>query len=521
VRSRDPVYCTMSPGKTPLLKLCGITKQFAQVTANSAVDFQVGAGEVVGLLGENGAGKTTLMNIAFGLYRPDAGSILVNDKSVDIASTADAMAYGIGMVHQHAHVVGRHTVLENIIAGLPGRRGFFDRKGAAARLAEIRSRYGLHLEPSSKVADLAVGEKQRLDIIRMLFRRSNVLILDEPTSVLTPAESRGLFDAIRALAADGMGIVLISHKLDDVRAIASRVVVMRKGVVVAEIENDGRLSSSQLAELMCGHEPERIIRAPSLHGDVKLELRQVVLQHLAAGCQRQTPFDLSVSAGEIVGIAGVSGNGQVALAETIAGLRNASAGLITIDGQYSRASELRSVTATSISYIPEDRIGSGFASGLSAATNMVLHRYRMAPFSYRGWIDRNEIASFAARLFAQYKIHPPDPKLKISMFSGGNQQKAIVAREMAFSPKIVVIAQPTRGLDVAATSFVHRQLINLKNSGSAIVMISDDLEEIFQLSDRIAVMHGGRIVLDKANELLTLAEVGMAMSGASLQGLAS
>ena len=505
----------MSSLAPPLLEMSGISKRFGDVAANDNVDFRLGRGEIVGLLGENGAGKTTLMNIAFGLYRADAGSIATNGHAVNIGSTADAMSCGIGMVHQHAHVVDRHTVLENVIAGLPGHRGMLATTTALERLEEIERNYGLYLQPSRLGADLAIGEKQRLDIIRALFRRSRVLILDEPTSVLTPLESEGLFDAVRALAKDGMGIVLISHKLNDVRAITNRVVVMRRGKVVADVDNGGQLSNSHLATLMCGHEPERVVRQASRAGEARIEMRgMVLLDHRRAG-HRALPFDLSVSSGEIVGIAGVSGNGQVSLAETIAGLRYPAAGTIRIGGKTFLATGPKIGPREGIAYIPEDRIGAGFAGRLTLAENVVISRFRSPPFSRFGWLNRRAITQFAIGLIEQYDIRPPTPLARMTMFSGGNQQKAIVAREIAFSPRVLVIAQPTRGLDVAATSFVHHQIMGLKDSGCAIIMISDDLEELFQLSDRLAVICDGSIVLEGSTNFLTVSEVGLAMSGST------
>jgi len=504
----------------PLLEMTGISKRFGDVAANDNVDFRLERGETVGLLGENGAGKTTLMNIAFGLYRADAGSIATNGQAANIASTADAMLCGIGMVHQHAHIVDRHTVLENVIAGMPGQRGLLAKTSALVRLEEIGKRYGLYLQPDRLGADLAIGEKQRLDIIRALFRKSRVLILDEPTSVLTPLESEGLFEAVRALAKDGMGIVLISHKLNDVRAITNRVVVMRRGKVVAELNNDGQLSNAHLATLMCGHEPDRVeCQAPRL-GETRLELRgTVLLDHRRVG-HRAQPFDLSVASGETVGIAGVSGNGQVSLAETIAGLRYAAAGTIRIGGRTFLPTGARIGPEDGIAYIPEDRIGAGFAGRLSLAENVAISRFRSLPFSRFGWLDRRAITQFAVGLIEQYDIRPPNPLARMTAFSGGNQQKAIVAREIAFSPRVLVIAQPTRGLDVAAVSFVHRQIMALKESGCAIIVISDDLEELFQLSDRLAVICDGSIVLDGSTNLLSVSQVGLAMSGSMEAGSA-
>lgn len=496
---------------TPLLALTGITKRFGEVVANRDVDFTLRPGEVVGLLGENGAGKTTLMNIAFGLYRPDAGTIAVAGRPAIIGSTADAIALGIGMVHQHTHVVARHSVLENLMAGLAGRHGMLNREAALARLAEIAAAYGLTLDPHRLVGDLAVGEKQRLDIIRALFRKARILILDEPTSVLTPQETEGLFSAIRALKADGVGIVYISHKLNEVRAITDRVVVMRRGAVVANAVNDGTLTNAGLAVLMCGHEPERITRTPHKTGPLRLEISGLRLG------KATEPIDLGIRGGEIVGIAGVSGNGQVRFAEAVAGVTAAAAGAIGIDGRTVTASSPRRMQEAGLAYIPEDRLGAGLVGSLPVSDNMVLSRFGASPFAHFGWLDRKAMAAFAERQIGQYDIRPPDARLPIGLLSGGNQQKAIVARELAFAPKVLIIAQPTRGLDVTAIAFVHRELMRLRTEGCAILLISDDLDEIFQLSDRIAVMYESAIVCALPVEAATVAEIGLAMNGGALE----
>lgn len=498
------------PDGIPLLTLTGITKRFGEVVANRDVDFALMPGEVVGLLGENGAGKTTLMNVAFGLYRPDAGSITVAGQPASIGSTADAIALGIGMVHQHTHVVARHSVLENLMAGLPGHNGRLASQAALARLDEINEAYGLHLDPHRLVGDLAVGEKQRLDIIRALFRKARILILDEPTSVLTPQETEGLFSAIRALKADGVGIVFISHKLNEVRAITDRVVVMRRGAVVADASNDGSLTNAGLAVLMCGHEPERITRSPNQTGAARLETAGLRL------ARETQPIDLNLHGGEIVGIAGVSGNGQVRFAETIAGVQTAASGSILIDGKAISSPTPRKMQEAGLAYIPEDRLGAGLVGALPVTDNMVLSRFGASPFAHFGWLDRQAMAAFAERQITAYDIRPPDAKLPIGLLSGGNQQKAIVARELAFQPKVLIIAQPTRGLDVTAIAFVHRELMRLRAEGCAILLISDDLDEIFLLSDRIAVMYENEIVCDLAVEQATVAGIGLAMNGGGI-----
>ncbi|QIG47353.1 ABC transporter ATP-binding protein [Nordella sp. HKS 07] len=499
------------PDGIPLLTLSGITKRFGEVVANRVVDFALKPGEVVGLLGENGAGKTTLMNIAFGLYRPDAGTFVVAGRPATIGSTADAIALGIGMVHQHTHVVARHTVLDNLMVGLAGRHGLLDRRAALTRLADIDAAYGLHIAPDRLVGDLAVGEKQRLDIIRALFRKARILILDEPTSVLTPQETEGLFAAITALKADGVGIVFISHKLNEVRAITDRVVVMRRGAVVANAANDGTLTNAGLAVLMCGHEPERITRKPNETGAARLEMSGLRLGKAAPA------IDLKIHGGEIVGIAGVSGNGQVRFAETIAGVQTAADGAILIDGKAMPSGSPRKMQEAGLAYIPEDRLGAGLVGALPVTENMILSRFGAEPFARYGWLDGRAMAAFVEKQIVAYDIRPPDPSLPIGLLSGGNQQKAIVARELAFQPKVLIIAQPTRGLDVTAIAFVHRELMRLRAEGRAILLISDDLDEIFQLSDRIAVMYENAIVCDMPVERATVAGIGLAMNGGAVE----
>ena len=498
--------------QSALLEISGVTKRFGTVLANRDVDFHLNRSEVVGLLGENGAGKTTLMNIAFGLYRADEGTIRIEGRPVDIVSTAVAIANGISMVHQEPQVVSRHTILENIIAGEAGRHGLIDFRSALEKLERIRSTYGLHLDQDRLASSLAAGEKQRLEIIKALFRNARILILDEPTSVLTPVETDGLFRAIHALKANGVGIVFISHKLNEVRTITDRVVVMRRGAVVGTAKTDASLTNAELARLMCGHELQPTQLPPARIGERRLELKRVVLATGAAKGNARS-FDLTVRAGEIVGVAGVSGNGQVALAETIAGLRSPQSGEILLDDRSTSNFGPRELQFAGLSYIPEDRLGSAFAGGLSAAENLVLSRFSSQPFSRFGWLDRRRVRDFAAREMAAYDVRPPDPDQPVGSFSGGNQQKALVARELAFAPRMLVIAQPTRGLDVSAAAFVHAQLVRERRNGCAILLISDDLAEIFELSDRIVAMYEGTIVCDLERQTATLSAIGLAISG--------
>jgi simple sugar transport system ATP-binding protein len=504
----------------PLLSLRGIVKRFGEVTALEGVDLDLATGETLGLLGENGAGKTTLMNIAFGLYRADAGDIAINGQPVNISSTMEAIAHGVGMVHQHAHVVARHTVLDNLMVGLPGIRGRLDRSGALRRLSEIASETGLELDPQRRVSELAIGERQRLEIIKVLFRQARILILDEPTSVLTPAEATGLFASIRTLTAQGVGVVFISHKLNEVRAITNRIVVMRRGTVVAEATNDGSHTNQVLARLMCGEEPERIARkTASRQGDKLLEVERLRLK-LERSAGKAAEVNLSVASGEIVGVAGVSGNGQVALAETVAGLRSPVSGTISIAGRRLVTSNPRQAQSLGLAYIPEDRIHAGLVGDLPVAENLVLSRFWQQPFARWGWLDRRRIQRFAQDRIAAYDIRPPDPRRNIGLLSGGNQQKAIVARETAFSPRVLIIAQPTRGLDVAATAFVHRELLRLRDDGCAILMISDDLDEGLAMSDRVVVMFEGSIALDLPSGEATVSRVALAMAGGHVEDAA-
>jgi len=497
------------PAEVPLLELQGIEKRFGEVVANSHVDLTLRPGEVLGLLGENGAGKTTLMNVLFGLYQADAGRIRVAGRPVAIRSPADALALGIGMVHQHAHVVARHSVLENLMIGLPGKRGLLDRRSATRRLREIGESYGLVLDPDRLVADLGVGERQRLEIVKSLFRGARVLILDEPTSVLTPQQMEGLFQAIRAMTADGVGVIFISHKLNEVRAITHRVVIMRRGAVVAALDNDGTLANTQLASLMCGQELTPPQKAAHTPGAVMLQMRGVRLATAGGGAA----MEFALRAGEIVGLAGVSGNGQLQLAETLAGVRRPLAGEIILAGQPVRDGSPRRMRQLGLAYIPEDRLGAGLIGTLPLRDSMVLPRLHQRPFSRFGWIDHRRVQAFVDEQIGVYDIRPADAAMRTGLFSGGNQQKAIVARELPFDPRILVIAYPTRGLDVAASEFVHRKLLDLRSRGCAILAISDDLEEIFALADRIAVICEGAIMLDLPAATATVAQIGLAMSG--------
>jgi len=499
----------------PLLAMRGISKRFGAVRANDGVDLTLGHGEVLGLLGENGAGKTTLMNVLFGLYAADSGSVEVEGRPLVIRSPADALAHGVGMVHQHFHLVPRHTVLENLMVGEKGRRGRLDEGGARERLARIAEHYGLSLDADRAVGELAVGEQQRLEIVKALFRGARILVLDEPTSVLTPQETEGLFAAVRAMARDGVGVVFISHKLNEVRAITDRIAIMRHGRVTATLANDDTVSNHRLAELMCGHDLVPPAKPPRAPGRVLLRLDEVSVAGPPGHPPALDRVSLEVRAGEILGVAGVSGNGQRPLAEVIAGVIAPDSGSIEVDGARPPRPGAKTMRALGVALIPEDRMEDGLLTTLSLADSMALPRVGQAPFSRFGIVRRAAIRAFVEDSIAKFAIKAAGPEVRTGTLSGGNLQKALLARELAWEPLVLVAAQPTRGLDVSAVEFVQRQFIAIREAGRAVVLISEDLEELFALSDRIAVMYGGRIAAVVPAAEATVPGIGLMMAGAA------
>jgi general nucleoside transport system ATP-binding protein len=487
----------------------GISKRFGAVQAADKVDLTLNAGDILGLLGENGAGKTTLMNVLFGAYAADQGTIEVEGRAVSIRNSADALNFGIGMVHQHFELVPRHTVLENLLVGKSGPDGRLSRAAATERLAQIGRDYHLDLDPDRLVGSLSIGEQQRVEIAKSLVRGARILVLDEPTATLTPHEADGLFRALRSMAAKGMGVIFISHKLGEVLEITNRITIMRHGRLVAERLNDGTLSKPELARLMCGRDlkpPEKpavSVGAPLLVLDRISTKAGVALDDVS----------LTIRAGEIVGIAGVSGNGQRELADLVAGVLQPERGNVSVMGEVVADLSPKRMQALRIGRVPEDRLTTGMIGALPLAESMALPWVDRPPLSRRGILNRSAIRRFAADQIQKFDIRTSGPEARTATLSGGNLQKALLAREIAREPKILLAAQPTRGIDVGATGFIHGQFLALRANGGAVLLISEDLEELFALSDRIAVMYRGRIMADLPIAEATIERVGLLMAG--------
>lgn len=499
----------------PLVAMRGITKSFGPVQACAGVDLTVHAGDILGLLGENGAGKTSLMNVLFGTYAADSGTIEVEGRRVAIRNSADALNFGIGMVHQHFELVPRHTVLENLLVGRAGPDGRLSRRTITERLERIGRDFHLELDPDRLVGDLSVGEQQRVEIAKSLVRGARILVLDEPTATLTPRESEGLFRALRAMAARGMGVIFISHKLGEVLAVTNRIIVMRHGAVVAERDNDGSLSRPELARLMCG----RDLRPPEKR-EVKQGAPLLVLEKICTGGAGRVPLDevsLWLHEGEIIGIAGVSGNGQRELADLLAGTLQPEGGKILVRGEPVTEFSPRRMQALSIGRVPEDRLTTGMIAAMPLSESMALPWVGTRPFSRAGLLDRTAIRRFAAEQIERFDIRTPGPEARTGTLSGGNLQKALLARELAHDPKILVVSQPTRGIDVGATEFIHSEFLVVRAGGGAVLLISEDLEELFALSDRIAVMYRGRIMADLPIAAASIERVGLLMAGVEEQ----
>ena len=490
----------------------GVHKRFGPVVANDGVDLAVAPGEIHCLLGENGAGKSTLMKILYGLYQPDGGEIRVRGRQVRMRGPRDAMALGIGMVHQHFMLVDRMTVAENLIAGIePVRHGLIDLARAREQVRAIADRYGLRVDPDARVHDLSVGEQQRVEILKALMRNADVLILDEPTAVLTPQEVDELFHVMQQLKADGKTLIFITHKLRETMAFSDRVTVLRAGRNAGTVQT-AATNPQELAEMMVGrHVTLRVSRPPQTPGDVLLELEGVSVTD-GRGHARLRGVSLTVRSGEILGIAGVEGNGQLELEEAVAGLRPLAGGKVRIGGQEPLRAGPQGRRDLGLAHIPSDRLRRGLAAPLRLTRNGILGRHWRAPFALRGVLREPPIRSHVSQLLERFQIRGR-LEAPAGTLSGGNQQKLVVARELAHGPKVILACQPTRGVDVGAIEQIHAQLLKMRSAGAAILLISADLDELMALSDRLAVLYEGRILVEGPAERFTKPELGLWMAG--------
>jgi len=508
----------VSATSEPIVQMRGIVKRFPGVVANAGVDFDLMPGEVHALLGENGAGKTTLMNVLYGLHTPDAGEIRLRGRRVAFASANDAIAHGLGMVHQHFMLVNPFTVAENIVLGQRSRRGPLLEKRSVVyeRLRALSEQYHLAIDPSAEVWTLSVGEQQRVEILKALYRGAEVLILDEPTAVLTPQEVEGLLQTLQQLTREGKSIVFISHKLGEVLAASDRITVLRDGKVVDTVRAHDT-DQQALARMMVGRDVVlRVSKPPARPGEVLLSVQGVhALSDRGLPALRGVSFQ--VRAGEILGIAGVAGNGQSELEEVIAGLRRVTAGRIAICGHETANRRPAEVSRAGLAHIPSDRYRLGLLKDFPVAENLFLQRIGEPPFTRHGWLDQAIIQAAARELAAAYDVRTPSVAAHAGTLSGGNAQKMILARELARNPKVLLAAQPTRGLDVSAIEYVHRRLIEQRDKGVGIVLISTELDEILALSDRIAVMYEGEIVGMVDAEGADVNEIGLMMAGSKRQ----
>jgi len=495
-----------------LLELLGITKRFPGIVANDHVDFELAKGEVHALLGENGAGKSTLMNILYGLYHPDEGEIRLEGKRIRIDSPRDAIDRGIGMVHQHFMLIPVMTVAENIVlATEPAKGPFLDLASAEKRVRELSKQYGLTVRPEAKVASISVGMQQRAEILKALYRGAEILILDEPTAVLTPQEASELFTILRSLQEDGKSIIFISHKLNEVLEIADRITVLRQGKRIDTVPREGATREG-LARLMVGREVVLSVEKPPAEpGETLLEVKDLVVAD-ERGLEAVRGISLEVKAGEIVGIAGVDGNGQSELIDALTGLRSPSAGTITAAGENLTSANARACLDAGVGHIPEDRQVRGLVLDFTLAENLALHDYAKEPNSRWGWLYPGRLIERAGRLLKEFDVRGGRPQTLAAALSGGNQQKVVIAREVSRDPRILVAAQPTRGLDVGAIEFVHRRLVKERDEGRAILLVSFELEEILSLSDRILAVYEGRIV-GEYEPGVSEEELGIAMTG--------
>jgi ABC-type uncharacterized transport system ATPase subunit len=496
-----------------VLEMRGIRKEFPGVVANDDVSFDVRRGEVHALLGENGAGKSTLMNILYGLYRPDGGEIRLDGKPISFSSAREAIEAGIGMVHQHFMLIPVMTVAENIVLGTEPVKGgvFLDEKAADKRVTEMAKAFNFAVDPDALVEDISVGQQQRVEIMKALYRNADLLILDEPTAVLTPQEAEDLFGILRGLQREGLSIIFISHKLNEVLEIADRITVLRRGKTIETVPREGATEET-LAKAMVGREVLlRVEKAPATPGDVLLEVRDLHVTD-ERGIEKVRGISLDARAGEIVGVAGVDGNGQTELIDALTGLQKIESGTATIAGHELAHASPRDALDAGIGHIPEDRQRRGLVLEFSIAENIALHDYAEPPDARFGWLFPGRMVTRARTLIREFDVRGGGPLTRAGGLSGGNQQKVIAAREIARDPKLLIAAQPTRGLDVGAIEYLHRRLIAERDEGRAILLVSLELEEILSLSDRILVIYEGKIVGEHSGDV-SEDQIGLEMLG--------
>jgi ABC-type uncharacterized transport system ATPase subunit len=498
----------------PILELRGVTKAFPGVLANDHIDLVLNEGEILALLGENGAGKTTLMNILYGLYTPDEGEIIIRGKKADIHDPNDAICQGIGMVHQHFMLVPVFTVTENVMLGVESVKAgqFLDRNAAAARIREISSQFGLEVDPDALIENLPVGIQQRVEIIKLLYREADILILDEPTAVLTPQEVEDLFKIVHSLVEQGKSVIFITHKLKEVLSIADRITVLRAGKVVGSAVPQ-ETTEADLAKMMVGREVIlQVDKKPAQLGDVVLDVQDMSILD-DRGTVAVDDVSLQVRAGEVLGIAGVQGNGQTELVEALTGLRKIESGTVSVLGQDTTHTTPRKITEVGTAHVPEDRQRDGLVLSFPVEDNMVMNTYYVPPFAKGIVLQQEEIARAAQERVDLFDVRTPSIFVPASNLSGGNQQKVIVAREFSRPINLLIASQPTRGLDVGSIEYIHGRIVEKRDAGCAVLLVSPELDEVISLSDRIAVMYEGQIVATMAAKEATKERLGLLMAG--------
>lgn len=501
-----------------VIEMREITKKFGDFVANDKINLQLRKGEIHALLGENGAGKSTLMNMLAGLLEPTSGDIVVNGKTVNLDSPSKAASLGIGMVHQHFMLVEAFTVAENIILGSETtKHGVLDLKKASQDILELSKKYGLAVDPNAKVEDISVGAQQRVEILKTLYRGADILIFDEPTAVLTPAEIEELMTIMKNLANEGKSIILITHKLDEIRAVSDRVTVIRRGKSIETVEIGGS-TNQDLAEMMVGRSVSfKTEKGPSEPKEVVLSIENLVVNE-NRGVPAVKNLSLELRAGEIVGIAGIDGNGQSELIQAITGLRKVKSGSIKIKGKEVVGLHPRQITEMSVGHVPEDRHRDGLVLDMMISENIALQTYYKEPLSKNGILNYPNITSYAKKLMEEFDVRAASEVVPAKALSGGNQQKAIIAREIDRDPDLLIVSQPTRGLDVGAIEYIHKRLIQERDNGKAVLVVSFELDEILNVSDRIAVIHDGKIQGIVTPETTNKQELGILMAGGQVEG---